>query len=285
MVVAYQNRFNQTSISLGNLKGLKAEGYIRDSTLDQKDGFGPDLQRKAIREFARSHGLMLGESWYSDFISGTSTLKRSSFLQAIADAQSERFDVLLVYHTSRFARNRSDAIKYKEEMRKANKAIIFVSQGIISGNQRDFLNEGINEVLDEQYSRNLSMFVSDGLKAKHESGTANGKPPLGYRSEKDPHGRERKVQDERFIPALLELLKSYAANQFSYSELAQHLNSKGYRNRLGKPFTSGSVEHVLKNRFYAGKPSIIQGKRMKRYWKVSMRYPMKLRNYGSNASK
>lgn len=250
-------------VTLADLKGLRAEGYIRDSTLDQKDGFGPDMQHRSIEGFAQTWGLIGGTAWYTDFITGTSTLKRSGFLQALADARLDRFDVLLVYHTSRFARNRADAIRYKAELRKLGKIVVFVSQGIISGNDNDFLNEGINEVLDEQYSRNLSRFVTDGLRIKHEQGLVNGVPPLGYKSEKlDSGKRERKVPDLNGLrgepkvgglEALLALLRGYASSKHSYQTLADHLNAQGYRNREGKPFVKGSVEHVLSNRFYEGK--------------------------------
>ncbi len=129
--------------------------------------------------------------------------------------------------------------------------VVFVSQGIISGNDNDFLNEGINEVLDEQYSRMLSRFVADGLRVKHEQGIANGVPPLGYKSEKLDNGkRERKVPDFNglrgdpkagSIEALLALLRGYASGQHSYQTMADHLNAQGYRNREGEPFTKGSV--------------------------------------------
>ena len=72
------------------------------------------------------------------------------------------FDVLLVDHTSRFGRNQSECIRYKDELRRLGKTVVFVSQGIISGSDRDFLAERINETLDEQYSRNLSRYTSAG---------------------------------------------------------------------------------------------------------------------------
>jgi len=251
------------AMTFEDLRGLRAEGYIRDSTLDQRDGFGPEMQRRATENFARTYGLVLGQAWYTDFITGTSTLKRSGFRQALADAQTDRFDVLLVYHTSRFARNRADAIRYKNDLRNSGKVLVFVSQGIISGNNNDFLNEAINEVLDEHYSRVLSNFVTDGLRLKHEQGIANGVPPLGYNSEKLDNGkRERKVPDfnglggdpkKGGMEALLALLRGYASGQYSYQTLADHLNAEGYRNREGQFFTKGSVEHVLSNRFYEGK--------------------------------
>ena len=80
-------------LTFEDLAGLRAEGYIRDSTLDQRDGFGPELQRRAVENFANTHGLILGSAWYTDFITGTSTLKRSGFRQAFEDGKVDRFDV------------------------------------------------------------------------------------------------------------------------------------------------------------------------------------------------
>ena len=241
-------------LTFEDLRGLRAEGYIRDSTLDQRDGFGPELQRRAIGTFARSYGLELGSVWHTDFITGTSTLKRAGFQQVIRDAELDRLDVLLVYHTSRFARNRADAIRYKARLAALGVVIVFVSQGIISGSDPDFLNEGINEVLDEHYSRNLSRWVSDGYAEKARHGYANGLPPLGYKSETLANGnRERKVPDPETMPVLLELLRCYASGRYSLRTLADHLNARGHRTSTGRTFSQTSVEAVVSNRFYEGK--------------------------------
>ncbi len=254
---------NSKQMTFDDLKGLRAEAYIRDSTMDQRDGFGPDIQRHNEARFAQSYGLILGNRWYTEFVSGRSANKRHEFQQVLEDARLDRFDVLLVDHTSRFGRNQAECIHYKDELQRLGKIVVFVSQGIISGSDRDFLSERINETLDEQYSRNLSRYVSAGLRLKHESGVANGVPPLGYKSEKlDTGKRERKVPDLNGrhgdpkaggLEALLALLQGYASGQHSYQTLADHLNAQGYRNREAKPFTKGSVEHVLSNRFYEGK--------------------------------
>ena len=50
-------------IAFEDLKGLRAEGYIRDSTKDKAEGFGPDTQRHAIEQFARLYGLILGKAF------------------------------------------------------------------------------------------------------------------------------------------------------------------------------------------------------------------------------
>ena len=152
------------------------------------------------------------------------------------------------------ARNRADAIRYKTQLQKLAKVVVFVSQGIISGNDNDFLNEGINEVLDEHYSRNLSRWVRGGLRVKASQGYSLGSPPLGYRHEPRSEGRGvRMVPNEKTMPALMALLKGYATGKHSFSTLAQSLNAQGFRTSAGKPFTESSISTALNNPFYFGK--------------------------------
>ena len=71
------SRNGNRQITFEDLKGLRAAGYVRDSTLDQKDGFGPEIQKHNIQRFAQSYGLVLAERWYTEFESGRSVAKRS----------------------------------------------------------------------------------------------------------------------------------------------------------------------------------------------------------------
>jgi len=168
---------------------------------------------------------------------------------------------LLVDHTSRFGRNQAECIRYKEELQQLGKVVIFVSQGIISGSDRDFLSERINETLDEAYSRTLSRYVRAGLAEKAAQGHAIGSAPLGYRNEKSASGRgAHPVIDPETLPALLTVLKGYASGKHSFLTLAQKLNSQGLRTSKGKPFTESSISTVLNNRFYQGEVIYHRGK-------------------------
>jgi len=236
------------------LKGLRARGYIRDSSLDQKDGFGPEIQLRNIKRFAESCGLILNQRCYTEFITGRSVDKRTEFRLLLDDARKDLYDVLLVDHTSRFGRNQAECIRYKGELQGLGKVVVFVSQGIISGSDRDFLSERINETLDEAYSRNLSRYVREGKARKADAGHALGHPPLGYRSERARSGRGAwAVPDDSTMPTLLDLLRGYAGGDHSFKTLAMELNAKGYRTKRGKPFTEGSIHQVLDNPFYNGK--------------------------------
>ena len=100
-------RSKLAEITFEDLKGLRAEGYIRDSTPDQRDGNGPEIQRRNEERFATSYGLILGNRWYTEFVTGRSVRKRKEFKEFLEDAALDRFDVLLVDHTSRFGRNQA----------------------------------------------------------------------------------------------------------------------------------------------------------------------------------
>ena len=254
MGIMKATRNNTRQITFEDLKGLRGEGYIRDSTLDQRNGFGPEIQRKNILRFSETYELSFGTQWYTEFISSFRRWdKRQQFQRFIDDAKLDLYDVLLVDHTSRFGRNQAECIRYKEELQRLGKVVVFVSQGIISGSDRDFLAERINETLDEQYSRNLSRYVASGMAEKSASGLANGLPPLGYRSELRPNQLERKVPNPETLPVLLILLRDYGSGKFSFREVADHLNSLAYRTRNGRLFTGYTVKDVLRNRFYEGK--------------------------------
>ncbi len=68
------------------------------------------------------------------------------------------------------------------------------------------------------------------------------------------------MPDPETLSVLRELLHRYVSGAYSYDTLAEHLNAAGFRTRNGTPFTSGSVEHVLSNRFYEGKAVYHPGK-------------------------
>ena len=62
-------------LTFEDLKGLRAEGYIRDSKPDQSEGYGPDFQRHNEERFAQSYGLVLGNRWYTEFVTGRSCVR------------------------------------------------------------------------------------------------------------------------------------------------------------------------------------------------------------------
>ena len=207
MIVEIPRADRNGNITFEDLRGLRAEAYVRDSTLDQRDGFGPDIQTRNVQRFTESYGLILGEKWYTEFISGRHAKKRMVFQQFIEDAHQDVYDVLLVDHTSRFGRNQEECIRFKSELQKLGKIVVFVAQGIISGSDRDFPNERFNEILDEQYIGNLSRYVSAGMAEKRDMGMPMEcrRSPIGqsFRAVASGNGRCRTGKVRMTIPRLV----------------------------------------------------------------------------------
>ncbi len=138
--------------------------YIRESTKDQDKGFSPKNQEDRIKEYAASHNIELVQG-YKDLLSGKSAEKRDEFQAMIEQAMQKKFNVVLVYHTSRFARNIKEARHYKDLLRKKlGIDVILVTQQFGDWNDPSaFLNEGINELFNEHLSRQISFWVRDNL--------------------------------------------------------------------------------------------------------------------------
>src|SRR5438477_1463508 len=128
----------------------RAVAYVRESTEEQGQGFSPDAQREAIRTFAAENGLALvGE--YCDFHSGWKRADaRPEFQRLSSDAAERRFDCVLVYQTSRFARNQVEARHYKQMLReRLGIKVLSVTQplGEDHSDPSAFLAESIHEML------------------------------------------------------------------------------------------------------------------------------------------
>lgn len=226
-------------------------GYVRESTEEQGKNWAPQVQRKAIEAYAREHELELVRT-YQDFVSGRAADKRPDFQRLLRDAAERQFDAVLVYHSSRFARNVYEARQFKEQLRnRLGIDVVSVTQRF--GDQDDpsaFLMEGLNEVLDEHYSRNLGFMISGGLREKESQGYLLGSLPFGYRR---PLGDTRRaIHDPDEARVVRAAFERYAEGVASYTDLAAWLNAQDFRGRRGQPFTKWSIEEMLRNVAYAG---------------------------------
>jgi DNA invertase Pin-like site-specific DNA recombinase len=238
----------------------RAAAYVRESTEEHGQGFSPDAQRQAIATFAPENDLeLIGE--YCDFHSGwRKSEARPEFQRLMADAAAGKFDVVLVYHTSRFARNQVEARRYKQLLReRLGIRVISVTQpmGEDHTDPSAFLAESIHEMFDEYYSVSLSFWTRSGLKEKARQGHLGGSLPWGY--VRDPDTKLAVADPER-APLMLAMFERYAPGQESDRTLAAWLNAKGARSARGRLFSKDTVREMLCNAAYAGYVSGLRDK-------------------------
>jgi site-specific DNA recombinase len=229
----------------------RAVAYVRESTEEQGQGFSPDAQREAIRRFAAENDLELtGE--YCDFHSGWRKADaRPEFQRLMGDAAERCFEVVLVFHTSRFARSQVEARRYKQLLReRLGVRVVSVTQpmGEDPNDPSAFLAESIHEMFDEYYSVSLSFWTRSGLREKARQGHLVGSLPWGYRRAADGLA----VPDPERAPLVRELFERYATGQESDRSMAAWLNATGARSARGRPFGKDTVREMLVNAAYCG---------------------------------
>ena len=165
--------------SLEAIVAKRGAAYIRESSEEQGEGFSPGAQRRKIHEWAQENGIEIVEEYCDLHSAWRKSDARPEFQRLMADAAKGNFDVVLVFHTSRFARNQSESRRYKQLLReRLNIQVISVSQplGDDPSEPSSFLAESINEMFDEYYSVALSFWVRHGLTEKAREGHLVGSP-------------------------------------------------------------------------------------------------------------
>ncbi len=228
----------------------RAAAYIRESTEEQGRGYSPDGQRQAIARYAADHNLELVKE-YIDFETGRLADKRPDFQRLIEHAMEHRFEVVLIFHTSRFARNTIEAKHYKKLLRtQLGIEVISVTQplGADTNDPAAFLSESVHEIFDEYYSVSLSFWTKMGLREKARQGLLTGSLPWGLTKDEDAIP----VPDVEKAPFVLRIFELYAAGQHTDRTLAEWLNVQGQRTTRGRAFSSDTVREMLCNAAYAG---------------------------------
>lgn len=236
--------------------------YIRESTEEQDKGYSPDNQIRTIKKYAEDHNIKLIDT-YKDLITGTDANLRHDFQRMIEDAKAGKFEVILIFHSSRFARNMEEAKKYKRQLRNGMGINICSVTQHFGNDWNDpsvFLNETVNEMFDEYYSKQLAFWVSKSLAEKRRQGYQNGSVPYGYYKKKLGHDEEknRPIYSKQWqvhkkeAEMVKKMFNWYSTGKYSLPDIAVKANKLGAKTKAGNPFTYSSLKDMLHNPVYMG---------------------------------
>lgn len=155
-------------------------------------------QERIMRDFVLDKGGTVEKVYADAGVSGT-TDQRIALQEAITDAKSGKFDVLLVHKSDRFFRSQEHASAYKILLREHGIRLRSVTEPWFGGDSpTDKLQEGVMAAISEFYSDNLKTDIRKGQQqAACIQGRQMGFPPYGYkRAEASRKGSEWAVDDE-----------------------------------------------------------------------------------------
>ena len=241
-------------------KTIKAVGYCRFSSDKQREE-SIEAQQEAILRFANANNYEIIQ-WYIDRGISARTDYRPQFLQMIEDSKKKEFRFVIVHKQDRFSRNKYDAATHKRTLMHNRVKVLSASEPNLSG-YAGIMLESVLEANAMGYSVNLANEVRKGLRMNAKKAQVVSKPPFGYKlvARKDKYGEivisenGRIKHDIEIDPVNAEAVKlmfNMTLAGAKIEDIANTLNSKGYRNSQGGKFITNSLGHYLRNERYTG---------------------------------
>lgn len=223
--------------------------YIRVST-DYQIEYSPDSQIKLIKEYAKKNNLLLPSDliYRDEGISGRKADKRPAFKNMLADAKQKKFEVILIYNTSRFARNHEESIVYRSMLKREGIEVLSITQPNVDP-KTDILMNALYAVMDERYSLDLSENVKRGMREKAMRGEFLGSTPYGY---KVIEKKKTPIIDDEESKVVRLIFNNFIEHKKSPFNIARLLNNMGLKTARGGQWERRGVEYILKNKFYCG---------------------------------
>ena len=218
-------------------ESMKVVAYLRVSTDRQVEhGHGLDVQRSAIKAWAKRHGHRIVATFSDEGVSGSNGWEtREALPEALRALQDGRAKGLAVYRLDRLARDLVAQEMFLREVKKLGGEIFSTSPGeagYLADDPDDPSRALIRQILGavSEYERKIiALRLKAGRQHKaKKGGFAFGAPPLGYRSV----DKELKTDpDEQAAVARMVELREEG---LTIREIAARLGEEGFKTKRGK---------------------------------------------------
>lgn len=231
------------------LKKKRIGLYARVSTEMQTDGYSIHGQLNQLTEYCQFQGYEVVDEYTDRGISGKTT-QRPELQRMLKDAKEGKLDGIMVYNTTRLARNTSDLLNIVEELYEINVEFFSLTEKIEIASSTGKLMLQILASFAE-FERNVIVEnVFNGQRQRAIEGYYQGNLPLGY--DKVPESKKELMINQHEANIVKYIFESYAKGH-GYRKIANTLNHKGYVTKKGKPFSISSITYIISNPFYIGK--------------------------------
>lgn len=225
---------------------MRLVAYLRVSSESQLDGYGLDVQRKAVKAWAKANGHTIVAEYVDEGVSGTlDALDRPGLSAALADLRKPpKADGLIVAKLDRLARalavqEASLAVAWRSG------ASVFTADGgeVLRDDVDDPMRTAMRQmvgVFAELDRRTIVKRLKDGRTAKASAG----KHAVGdYR-----YGTQGKDHDSIVNPAeaqAVAVMLDLARAGKSYREIARSLDAQGHKPRRAATWSAMSVRNIV----------------------------------------
>lgn len=222
----------------------KATAYLRMST--DKQEYSIESQKRMIKDYAKRYGYNIEKYFIDSGISGRDAEKRPAFMEMIEESKKGSFQYILIYDSSRFARNLEQSLVYKSILKKNNVNLISITEPSLDEDNQ-LIADALLGAMNEMYSRKLSKVVKRGMMEKALKGEYISCAPYGYFK---PQNKPLVVvKDEAKI--VKKIFDEFLKGKSAYA-IAKNLNENKVKTKKGNNIDTRWVKKILTNPTYKG---------------------------------
>ena len=223
--------------------------YARCSTEEesQKDALQKQVQEG--RACIEKKGWFLADI-YVEAVSGTVAGKRGEYQRLLRDMKSDRYDIIVIKCLDRLMRETKEWFYFCDKLNQEGKRLYLYLDGRFFEPEEDQANllSGIEAIMAEQYSRNLSRKINNAHRNRQKSGESVvlTSRTYGYRKE------NKKVLVDKEQAEAVKKMFCYCREGFGGRLISKMLEEQGYRNLNGKPIGEATIRRIIRNPLYKG---------------------------------
>lgn len=215
-------------------------GYGRISTLEQKKGYGIDIQIRDIKRCARAHGLKIDKFFLDKSESGVEE-NRKELNKLMEECEAGNIKIVIIPSIDRLSRDVRIAENLFYFFERHNVKIIIADMPHYDDkNRKDVLIRQIKEAIAEENRKDIIERLYRGRQESVRQGKhPGGNIPYGYK--RNSRGFEKNEKEIKIIEIIFSKNKLGLIDK----EIADYLNKRGYKRRNRKPWTRRQVNSVL----------------------------------------
>lgn len=245
---------------------MKIVGYVRVSTPTQAEsGEGLGTQKEFINKLVKDRGWTLHRIYADEGISGSKSANRPALQELLQDAKNKDFEAVVISRLSRFGRNARELLNNIHILQQSSVILISIKEQIDLSTPYGRAMVGLLAVIAELEREVITEQMSESKMIKwRENRMFNGKPPYGYRWNKETNTLEIMPEEEEVYKKIVDFYLNYG---MSLKDIGIRLKEDGIISKKA-PFSSSTLSYILKNSIYYGhyvvnQHKYIDGTRMK----------------------
>lgn len=232
---------------------LKIAIYVRVSTDGQaEDGYSIAAQEAAAKQYAQLMGYEIIEIYIDRGISGKAMENRPALMKMLDDAETKKFEMIIVWKLNRLSRSHLDLLKIYENLEKSDVSFKSITEPFDTSNPAGKLLFNMLASIGEFERETIVENVKNGMKQRAKEGGFNGGRMLGYKSQFIDDSDKRKIVIVGEEAEIVRLMFELYVNGKGYKFIANKLNELGLKTVKGNSFNIQSVRDIIMNPTYAG---------------------------------